>query len=517
MITLKSYLNGQWQAGEGDGASLVNPTTEEAVAHASTKGLDVKSALAFGRDKGGAALRAMSFAERGALLKSWSAALHEHREALIDISLDNGGTTRKGAKFDIDGATGTLMYYASLGKKLGDKKILVDGDAEQLTRSARFVGVHVRQPRRGVAVHINAFNFPMWGMFEKAACAILAGMPVFTKPGTSTALLAHRAVEILTEANLIPEGTLQFLCGSAGDLLDHLGEQDVLAFTGGASTGEMMRSHPNIIKHNVRVNIEADSLNAMVLGDASDETFATFLRHAETELTQKTGQKCTATRRIFVPEDRIDDVEAELKDIFASVKVGAPGAEGVHMGPLATANQLRDAKDGVAKLTESGAKVVFGEGADVTPVDAEKGKGYFFGPMLLRADDPASADAVHDIEVFGPVQTLMPYSSIDDVVGYVARGKGGLVCSLYTDDKEETADLLLGLAPFHGRLLLASEKVADTTITPGMALPSCLHGGPGRAGGGEELGGERGMHFYMQRTAVQGDRSVLERLYGMRD
>ncbi|MCP4503241.1 MAG: 3,4-dehydroadipyl-CoA semialdehyde dehydrogenase [Deltaproteobacteria bacterium] len=517
MITLKSYLNGKWQAGEGEGNLMLNPTTEETLASASTRGLDLKSALAFGREKGGATLREMSFVERGALLKKMSQVFHEKREELIQISLDNGGTTRKGAKFDIDGAIGTLAYYASLGIKLGEKTLLTDGEPEALMRAPRFVGLHIRAPRRGIAVHINAFNFPMWGMYEKAACALLAGMPVMSKPGTSTALLAFRSVEMLVEQDLLPAGTFQMLCGSAGDLLDHLEEQDVLAFTGGASTGAMMRGHRNIIANNVRVNIEADSLNAVVLGDASDETYSTFLRHIETEVTQKTGQKCTATRRIFVPADRIDEVEAELKEIYGSLKVGAPDAEGVHMGPLATSNQLRDANEGLEKLKEAGAKLVFGEGSDVTPLAAEKGKGFFFGPVLLRADQPREADAVHDVEVFGPVQTLMPYDSIDEAIALVARGKGGLVCSVYTDDKKETAALLTGLSPFHGRVLLTSEKVAETGISPGMALPSCLHGGPGRAGGGEELGGERGMHFYMQRTAIQGDRSVLERHYGLRD
>jgi oxepin-CoA hydrolase/3-oxo-5,6-dehydrosuberyl-CoA semialdehyde dehydrogenase len=521
MITLKSYLAGQWQEGEGDGATLFNPTTGEPVAKASTKGLDFAGAFAHARDVGGPALRKLSFAERGEMLKALSASLHEVREELIEASALNGGTTRKDAKFDIDGATGTLAAYAHLGRKvLGDKRFLVDGEGEQLMRSARFYGYHVKTPRTGVAVHINAFNFPAWGLAEKFATAFLAGMPVVTKPATSTALLACRIMERIVESGILPEGALQMVCGSAGDMLSHLREQDVVAFTGSADTAARLRTTDAMLNLSVPLNVEADSLNATVLGpdvEADEELEALFLQHVQLEMTQKAGQKCTATRRVFVPKSRIDAIEEQLREALSDVVVGDPTAKGVNMGPLATRQQLDDGRAGIAKLVESGAKIVFGSADEVKVEGADADKGYFLSPVLLRADDPANTEAVHKIEVFGPVTTLMPYEDLDDVVGLVARGGGGLVCSAYTDDKDTISTLLMGLAPYHGRVLVGGSKVAEQMIAPGMALANCVHGGPGRAGGGEELGGLRGMDLYMQRTAVQGDRGQLERVLGLRE
>lgn len=519
MLELKSYLGGQWVSGEGDGATLFDPTTNTPIAKTSTKGLDLKAAVAFARDEGGPALRALTFAERGALLKKMSLAIHEKREALIEDSIKSGGTTRKGAKFDIDGATATLAHYAELGEKLGDQKYLVEGEGEVLARAARFCGYHVRLPKRGVAIHINAFNFPAWGLAEKAACALLAGMPVISKPGTSTAMLAYRVMEAVVDANILPKGALQFLCGSAGDLLDHLGGQDVIAFTGSAQTASRLRAHPAVVERGCRMNVEADSLNAMVLGDdlsASDDTYQTFLRHVLTEMTQKSGQKCTATRRIFVPKDRIDDVQADLIERLAEQTVGDPSKDGVDVGPLATKDQVDEAKRGLAQLVEAGAKVVFGDIDKVEAKDADANVGAFVPMMLLRADDPESAKAVHDVEVFGPVATLMPYETRQEATRWTAAGGGTLVTSVYSDDKKAVDEFVLEIAPFSGRVLLVSAKVTDTAIAPGLVLPSCVHGGPGRAGGGEELGGERGMHFYMQRTALQGDRGLFDRALGVR-
>lgn len=520
MIRLKSYLCGEWKDGEGEGSTLYNPTTGEAVATASTKGLDFAAAFEHARKVGGPALRKMSFAERGQMLKALSVAMHEAREELIEDSRLNGGTTRKDAKFDIDGGSGTLGAYAHLGKTLGDKHVLVDGDGEQLMRSARFYGYHVKVPRQGVAVHINAFNFPAWGLAEKAAVSLLAGVPVVTKPATSTALLAFRVMEKLIGSGALPEGALQFVAGSPGDMLDHLTEQDVLAFTGSADTAAKLRTTKAVLELSVPLNVEADSLNATVLGpdvDASGDLYGTFLKHVALEMTQKAGQKCTATRRIFVPKDKIDEVEAELKEALAAVRLGDPGLDGVTMGPLATKQQLTDGRAGIARLVESGARVVFGSATECEPKGADASKGYFLAPVLLRADEPAKAAAVHETEVFGPVATLMPYDSVNEAVSLVAKGGGGLVCSLYSDDKDAIEALVLGLAPYHGRLLVGGTKVADQMIHPGMALPTCLHGGPGRAGGGEELGGLRGMDLYLQRTSVQGDRGVLERMLGIRE
>ena len=518
MITLRSYLQGRWQAGSGSPATLVNPTTEEPIATASTAGLDLAAALDHARTVGGPALREMTFAERGAMIKRMSRVLHEVRDALIEVSIQNGGTTRSDAKFDIDGATGTLAYYAGIGQKLGAARYLVEGSGEQLTRSPRYWGVHVKTPRRGVAAHVNAFNFPAWGLAEKAAVALLAGVPVVSKPATATALLAFRIMERLIEAADLPEGSLQLVCGSAGNLVDHLGPQDLLAFTGAGSTGAHLRALEPVVARSVRINVEADSLNAAVLGpdvEPGSGTYLMFLRDTAREMTQKTGQKCTATRRIFVPRSQIDRVQEDLCEQLAAVKVGDPALEEVRMGPLASAQQLADVRAGIERLEESGARIVFGKKSKVEALGTAAGKGYFVSPVLLRADDAHAATAVHEHEVFGPVATLMPYADTADAARLVARGEGGLVASVYTDDSAALESLVLELAPWSGRILCGSAKIADQATAPGLVLPSCVHGGPGRAGGGEELGGERGLDFYMQRTALQGDRALLSRALGV--
>lgn len=519
MIELRSYLEGKWVAGEGDGSTLVNPATEEAVARASTRGLDFASALTHARRVGGPALRAMTFAERGERLKKLSKALHEAREALIDASILNAGTTRGDSKFDIDGATGTLAYYARVGAELGDRTFVVEGEGEQLTRSARFWGHHVRTPLRGVAVHVNAFNFPAWGMAEKAAVALLAGVPVVTKPATATALLSFRCMEVIVESGLLPDGAWQLVCGSPGDLLTHLGAQDVLAFTGAGATGATLRRMDNIVEQSVRVNVEADSLNAVVLGPdvaPGSDTYAMFLRDAAKEITQKTGQKCTATRRIFLPEGVLERVRSDLGEELSRIRIGDPALDEVRMGPLASKQQLDDTRAGIATLVSAGARIVFGSATECERVGVPNGKGYFVAPVLLQHDDPANAGAVHSHEVFGPCATLMPYAAVEDAARLVALGGGGLVASIYTDDRDAMRALIEGIAPYSGRVLVGSRKVADQSITPGMVLPSCVHGGPGRAGGGEELGGVRGLDFYTQRTAVQGDRALLDRIFGLR-
>ncbi len=519
MDALKSFLQGRWVAGAGNEVVLVDPATEEPIATASTGDLDLKGALAWGRDKGGKSLRAMTFGERGALLLRMSKVLHEVRDDLIAVSIKNGGTTRGDAKFDIDGAISTLAFYARLGEQLGDKRFLVEGAGEQLLRGPRYVGYHVKVPRRGVAVHVNAFNFPAWGLCEKAATALLAGVPVVTKPATSTALLAVKLVEVLVEKAQMPEGALQLVTGSVGDLLADLDPQDVVAFTGSADTGAKLRMNDGVVKKSVRINVEADSLNSAVLGEdvqPGSDVWHLFIRHVALEMTQKAGQKCTATRRIFVPKARIDDVQQALVERLSAVKVGDPSTEGVEVGPLATKSQLADAKAGVQKLVEGGAKIVLGGDVAKDVIgQRQPGKGYYFAPTLLRHDAPRTATHVHAHEVFGPVATLMPYDSVQDAGALVAQGEGSLVASLYSDDKEATHALLLELAPFSGRVVVASSKVADQMIGTGAVLPASIHGGPGRAGGGEELGGERGLSFYMQRTAVQGDRAALDRFFGV--
>lgn len=512
---LRSHLCGAWQDGEGETTTLFDPTTEEALAEVSKGGHDFAAAMRFAREVGGPALRKMSFAERGALLASMANALHAHRDELLDLSTKSGGNTRGDAKFDVDGATGTLMHYAKLGEKMGDKKFLIDGDNIRLSRSPRFVGRHVYTPRAGVAVHINAYNFPAWGMAEKAACAVLAGMPVLTKPATSTALLAERMMQILVADAGLPEGVLQMLVGSAGDLLDHVGTQDVVAFTGSAWTGRVIRKGEAVIENSVRVNVEADSLNAAVLGPdvkAQKETWDLMVREVTTDMTQKAGQKCTAIRRIFVPVNVLEDFKEDLIESISSIRVGNPATRGVRMGPVASASQLKDVQSGIEELLTE-AELVHGEQGRGELLEVEEGKGYFQTPVLLQAKDSATAKIVHEREVFGPCATILPYSGdAAEVAALLNKGEGGLVASVYSDDREFAASLLTEVAPYNGRLNFGSKKIAEHSMGPGAVLPMLVHGGPGRAGAGEELGGLRGMSLYMQRSALQGDEPMIARL-----
>ncbi len=511
---LRSYVCGAWVTGTGEKSPLYNPTTGAIVAETSTEGIDYAKALAFARDKGGSALRAMTFAERGEMLVKVAKAIHEYREELIDLAIQNGGNTRSDAKFDIDGATGTLSYYGKMGQKLGAETVLNDGATIQLTRNPRWVGQHLYTPLRGAAIHINAFNFPAWGMMEKAACALLAGMPVVTKPATSTALVAYRIAEIAIESGLLPEGSFTFIGGNPGDMLDHVDWQDVIAFTGSSDTGLMIRSRENILKHNVRVNVEADSLNAAVLGPdlgTEDETYDLFLREVSKDMTQKAGQKCTAIRRILVPDSMMDAVKEDLSRELSGAPVGNPAEKGVKVGPLATARQVKDACAGLERLKEV-AKPVYGDGSRGDLVGIEDDKGYFFAPVLLEATD-ARAPEIHDREIFGPVATLIPYNGeAEEAAEILGLGRGSLVSSVYSDKADFALTMTKAVAPFLGRLHLASKKVAELSAGPGVVMPTLVHGGPGRAGGGEELGGERGLTFYMQRTAVQGYQPLLEKL-----
>jgi len=517
MKTLRSFLQGRWLDGSGHSGpaqTLVNPATEEPLATVQSAAIDWKQTLAWTRDVGGRVLRAMTFAQRGALLKAASKIVHAHRDELIALAIANGGNTRGDAKFDIDGAAGTLAAYGELGASLGDVKFLVDGEPIQLTRSVRFVGQHIAVPRQGVAVHVNAFNFPAWGLAEKAAVALLAGMPVISKPGTSTALVAHRLVEILVENQLLPDGALSLVMGSVGDLLAHLDGQDVLAFTGSSDTGRELRGQKNVVAASVRVNVEADSLNAAVLGpDAArdSEAYAQFIADVVRDMTQKTGQKCTAIRRVLVPGDALEGVREDLIERLAAVKVGDPALEEVSMGPVATARQLADVKAGIARLREE-APSVFGGDRAVEPIGVPPGKGFFVSPVLLELR--GEGKLVHQLEVFGPVATLISYDgTVAQAAQLVGRGGGCLVSSAYSDDRAFLGALALELAPYLGRLFLGSSKLSGHAVGPGTVLPQMVHGGPGRAGGGEELGGARGLTFYLQRTAIQGDKPILEALF----
>ena len=518
-MELQSYVEGKWQRGSGNGLTLVNPSTEQALGTATADGLDFSRALAHARGEGGPALAQMSFAQRGEMLRTIAKAVHANRDELLALAMANGGNTRSDAKFDIDGAIGTLTAYADCGVELGDGPLLADGDATQLGRSARLFGQHVFLPKPGVAVHINAFNFPAWGLGEKAAAALLAGMPVISKPATSTALVAYRIARIIVDGKLTPNGVFSFIAGSTGNLLDGLTGHDVLAFTGSSGTGSMLRATRSIINGNSRVNVEADSLNAAVLGpdvENGSDVMNLFLNDVVRDMTQKTGQKCTAIRRVYVPQAKVATVIEQLRERLGAVKVGDPTREEVTMGPVATAQQLRDVRDGITKLT-SVAKIVTGGADTVAGIGAPSAKGFFVAPTLLFGESPAQGDVVHELEVFGPVATVMPYDGTAQQAGaLVAAGGGGLVTSVYSDDKDFLRRAIVGIAPFHGRVVIGSAKVAGQAIPPGTVLPSLIHGGPGRAGGGEELGGRRGLAFYMQRVALQGDRALIDGLLAKR-
>ncbi|MFO1050822.1 MAG: 3,4-dehydroadipyl-CoA semialdehyde dehydrogenase [Planctomycetota bacterium] len=510
MITLESFLRGEWRRGTGRPRPLQDPTRETDIAACDSTGLDFRGAVNFAREVGGPNLRKVGFAERGKWLKALSAAIHAQRDPLIAVSAQNGGSTRGDAKFDLDGATGTLAAYAKLAESLGDDNFLPDGDGIQLGRTARFWGQHIRVPRPGVAVHVNAFNFPAWGMCEKLACSLLAGVPAISKPGTPSALIAFRTAQVIVDSGILPAGAFQFVCGSLGDTLDHLGPQDTLAFTGSAKTGALLKGHAGMVGANVRVTLEADSLNAAVLGpDVEDdhETWAAFLNNLVVDMTQKTGQKCTAVRRILVPHERVDAVVEALTDRLARIAIGDPADESIRMGPVASGAQFTDVTAGIRKL-KTIARVACGG------PDKLRETGFFLAPTLLVAND-VEAEVLHTLEVFGPCATIVPYSgSADDAIRLVNRGGGSLVASVYSSDKSWTEQVVLGLAPWHGRLWVCSDKVADQAYAPGMVLPFTIHGGPGRAGGGEELGGLRGLEIYMQRTALQGDQGHIGRRFG---
>jgi oxepin-CoA hydrolase/3-oxo-5,6-dehydrosuberyl-CoA semialdehyde dehydrogenase len=515
--TLRSHVEGRWAEPGGEPAVLSNPATEEPLARQAGGGVDRAAALAWARATGGPALRELSFAQRAELLEAMSATIQAGREELIELAVANGGNTRSDAKFDIDGASFALTSYAELGKQLGDVRVLKDGAGEQLGRSPRFHGLHLLVPRPGVAVLINAFNFPAWGFGEKAAQALLAGMPLLSKPATSSALVAHRIVELLLEKQVLPPGAMSLLCGGAGDLLEHVGPQDVVAFTGSGDTGQRIRSVPAIVRQSVRVNVEADSLNTAVLGpdaEPGSELFDYFVQDVVREVTQKAGQKCTAIRRILVPRGMAGALREALVERLQATAVGDPASREVRMGPVATADQLAGVRSGIEQLAGEG-RIATGGPGRIDGRGAPAGKGYFVAPTLIELEPGADAPSVHSIEVFGPVATLIPYSGDAGAAAAIAaRGRGSLVAAAYSEDPAFCSELAGGLMPWHGRLFLGSVKTAEQAPGPGAVLPLLLHGGPGRAGGGEELGGLRGLAFYLHRVALEGPRPLLERIAG---
>ncbi len=511
MLTLKSFAAGEWEAGTGRPRTLRHAVTGEPIAEVSSEGIDFHAMLDYGRAKGGPNLRRMSFPERAAVVKQMAGVLNEHLDELHSIAASYGAT-RKDALLDVDGGIGTLAFYASLGKRqLPNAGFLVDGDAARLSKNGNFVGRHVYVPLEGVAVQINAYNFPSWGMLEKLAPAVLAGMPSIVKPATPSAWLTYRMVEILITSGAVPEGALQLICGSVGDLLDHLTCQDLVSFTGSASTGAKIRSHANVVRNAVRVNIEADSLNCVLLGpdvEPGSETFAAFEKEVATEMTVKAGQKCTAIRRVLVPEARSDDVVEALKNRLCKIAVGDPSQDGVRMGPLVDEDAVRAAREGLAAIA-SEAEIVHGN-----PVrdDFEPQGGAFMEPVLLLCRDGGEARKIHDLEVFGPAATILGYRDTEHAIELARRGGGSLVGSIYTEDDDFATKTTFGLAPYHGRVMVMNKKAAPESTGHGIVMPHLVHGGPGRAGGGGELGGIRSLHRYMQRVALQGDRERLDKL-----
>ena len=515
MLQLKCFVGGEWRKGSGKPAVLLNPATEDGLAETSSAGIDFAAALTHARTIGGPALRAMSFAERAEKLQGVYEALYAYREEFIELSIANGGNTRNDAKFDIDGSTATLLAYVDVGRELGDRHLINDGDITQIGRTPRYGGKHICTPLQGAAVHVNAYNFPAWGMIEKAAVAWLAGVPVISKPATATALLAHRMTEVIVEAGVMPDGAFSFVAGSTGDLLDQLGPQDALAFTGSGSTAAVLRSLRAHTERSVRVNVEADSLNAAIMGpDVSpgSDTWQMMLNEVANDVRQKAGQKCTAIRRVFLPPVQMADFAAALKERMEDIVVGNPADANVRLGPLVSRTQLDDVRAGIGELSEQATKI----SGNLEPRDlpgVEPGKGFFLTPHVFQVAGIDAAPVVHEREIFGPVVTLLPWEDTATLIDACARGGGSLVSSVYTDDRSLARELLTGLAPYNGRLTHGSSKVAGISPGPGTVMPQLVHGGPGRAGGGEELGGMRGMSFYMQRTAVQGYSALLDKFF----
>jgi oxepin-CoA hydrolase / 3-oxo-5,6-dehydrosuberyl-CoA semialdehyde dehydrogenase len=515
MSVLQSYTGGQWRAPSGVGAPLLDAVTGEEVARISSEGIDMAAALEYGRSVGGPALRELTFHQRAALLKSLGSYLREHREDLYALSARTGATLLD-SKFDVDGGIGVLASYASKGRReLPNDTIYIDGAVEPLGKGGSFVGQHVCTPLRGVAVQVNAFNFPVWGPLEKLAPAFIAGMPCLIKPASQTAYLTARLVELIVDSGLLPGGSVQLVCGGVGDLLDHLTEQDLVSFTGSASTARRLRAHPAVAAHAVRFNAEADSLNLSVLGpDAVPGTaeFDLFVSQLVTEMTVKAGQKCTAIRRAFVPAGRLDEVAQAARERLAEVTVGNPASPAVRMGALASLQQREEVRRSLKALLAVG-KVVSGDPERVQVLDADSDRGAFLAPILLQAEDPGEA-APHEVEAFGPVSTLLPYASAEHVVALAARGRGSLVGSVVSSDADFIREVVLGVAPWHGRLLVLDAEDANESTGHGSPLPVLVHGGPGRAGGGEEMGGIRGVLHHMQRTAIQASPRALSAITG---
>jgi oxepin-CoA hydrolase / 3-oxo-5,6-dehydrosuberyl-CoA semialdehyde dehydrogenase len=515
-MKLQSYVGGKWRSGEGQGALMRDASTGEVVAEAGSAGIDFAATLAYARDVGGPALRAMTFHERAAMLKALAKRLTELKEEFYTLSYCTGAT-KSDSWVDIDGGIGTVFAFASkAARELPNSRVYLDGSVEGLSKTGTFMGQHIYVSREGAAVHINAFNFPVWGMLEKFAPTILAGMPVIVKPATATAYLTELVARRMVESGLLPEGVLQVVCGGLGNLFDHLTCQDSVAFTGSADTAARLRVHPTIVRNAVPFIAETDSLNCSVLAaDAVPGTpeFDLFVKEVAREMTAKTGQKCTAIRRALVPAEFTADAVTALQAALQKIVVGDPRSEGVRMGPLVSMDQRADVLARVAELRRE-ADLVSGDPTHVDLRDADSKRGAFVPPMLLLCRDPHAARAVHDVEAFGPVATILPYRGTADAIALARRGGGSLAASVFTANHELASQIVLGLAPYHGRILVVDRTCAKESTGHGSPLAPLIHGGPGRAGGGEEMGGIRGVLHYMQRAAIQGSPDTLTAIGG---
>lgn len=513
MKVYQNYILGSWMNGQGIETEQFHAITGEKIGEVSSAGIDFSDVLNYGRNVGSPALRKMTFQERGRMLKALALYLVERKDSYYQISSFTGAT-KVDSWIDIEGGIGNLFANASLRRQFPDLPYYVDGTAAALSKNGTFIGHHIMVPKEGVAVHINAFNFPIWGMLEKIAVNLMAGVPAVVKPSEYTSFLTEVVVRDIIESKILPEGSLQLLVGLGRGLLDSVTSSDVVTFTGSAATGRLLKSHPRIIQESVPFNLEADSLNATVLGTMAypgTEEFDLFIKETVKEMTVKSGQKCTAVRRILVPDNLMEEVQKSISQRLQSVKIGDPKIEGVRMGSLATKTQVERVRSSVELLAKS-QKIIFGDMDNFTVEGADKNKGAFFSPILFLNENPKENTNVHEIEAFGPVATLLPYKNIDDAIHISKLGKGSLVSSIVTPDDNEALEYVIGAAGMHGRILVLNKSCAKESTGHGSPMPLLTHGGPGRAGGGEEMGGKRGVMHYLQRTAIQGHPTTITKI-----
>lgn len=512
-MNFQNYALGNWIQGEGEGTPLYNAITGDELGRASSKGIDFDQMMKYAREIGGVSLRKLTFQERGLMLKALALHLHDVKDKFYDLSFATGAT-KLDSWIDIEGGIGNLFANSSLRREFPDLPFYIDGNAANLSKEGTFIGHHIMVPKEGVALHINAFNFPVWGMLEKIAVNLMAGMPAIVKPATLTCYLTELMVQEIISTNILPEGSLQLICGSANGILDYVTCQDVVTFTGSASTGRMLKSHPKIINEAVPFNMEADSLNACILGEdvvPGSIEFNLFIKEVQKEMTVKAGQKCTAIRRIIVPEKLLEDVQLALTKQLSKIIIGDPKIKDVRMGALAGGSQVVEVSEKVKKLSQS-QEIIYGDLDDFEVMGVEKEKGSFIPPILFLNDQPFNKIDCHEIEAFGPVSTMLPYADLNEAIALSKMGKGSLVCSIVTSDDKLAHDFTINAASMHGRILILNKDCAKESTGHGSPMPLLTHGGPGRAGGGEEMGGKRGILHYLQRTAIQGHPTTITQI-----